>query len=381
MDGESREADPVESLQAAASTLSRRRAQIDEIGFGEVRTLSEAYHDVAAILDRHEEKATDQDDFQGYVEFRDALSNRLEAVPADVRHGDAFIEANETLTTRVTSSLSSSDFERARDQLRPAREEAELLDSLEEAEESYRRARHALKDRESEVKSRIDRLERVKELGEADIDAPVHELRDLIESYNDAVEAAFEQFIREKSAREVLTWLETAESYPLAETPAPPERLCEFLETAAIGDESVATLVEYAGYSRSKLDHYVDDPKTFSAAVGTNKRFLETLDADPLTVSWPPAPASTLRWRTKELVAVVSRFADDDVVAHARKVHELTHGREYERLRDAAVAREELTEDQRDRLRRGAVSDELETLRDEYDRIVSCLDEHPPLDD
>ncbi|WP_049915192.1 DUF7118 family protein [Haloferax mucosum] len=381
MDGQSRADDPVEAMQAAADDLSARRSQVAEIGTEELRALAEAYHDVATILDRYEAQATDRDDFQGYVEFRDTLSNRLESVPADVRHGEAFIEANETLTTGVTSSLSASDFDRAREQLRPAREDAALLDSLQDATETYRHARRALKERADEVEREIERLERVLELGEADIDAPVHELRAPIDSYNEMVQTAFQRFVSDEPSRSVLGWLQRVESYPLVETPAVPDRLTDYVETATVGDEPIATLVEYAGYSRSKLDHYVDDPQAFSAAVGANTRFLDTLDASALTVSWPPAPAAELRWRTKELVSVVSRFADDDVVARAREVHELTHDESFDRLRDAAVAREELTDDQRDRLRRGAVADELDARRDEYDRLRSCIDDHPPLDE
>ncbi|MBC9987744.1 MULTISPECIES: DUF7118 family protein [Haloferax] len=372
-------ADDVAALRTAADTLRGRREAVDDIGREELRTLASAVRDVTGILDRYEERATD--DLEGYVEFREALSDRLEEVPADVRHSDAFIDANESLTTGITSSLSASDFEQARRELDPAREEAALLDELDEARDDYRSARRRLRERADELDARIDRLERVRELGEADIDAPVDELRDPIERYDDAVTEAFDRFRAKSSAREVLAWLAAAESYPLVGTPSPPERLREYLETAAIGDETIPTLVEYAGYSRSKLDHYVDDPKRFAAAVGTNKRFLETLDADPLTVSWPPDPAAELRWRTKELVAVVSRFAADETVARAREVHELTYEESYDRLRDAAVARAELTEDQRERLQRGVVEEELADAREERERVADCLDANPPLDD
>ncbi|RDZ42375.1 hypothetical protein C5B91_14855 [Haloferax sp. Atlit-10N] len=371
--------DPVAALRTAADTLRGRRETVDEIGREELWTLSSAVSDVTGILDRFEERATD--DLEGYVAFRETLSNRLEEVPADVRHSDAFIAANESLTTGITSSLSASDFEQARRELGPAREEAALLDELDEAKDDYRSARRRVQERADELDARIERLERVERLGEVDIDAPVDELRDPIERYDDAVAEAFDRFRAESPAREVLAWLAAAESYPLVETPSPPERLREYLETAAIGDEPIPTLVEYAGYSRSKLDHYVDDPKRFSAAVGTNKRFLETLDADPLTVSWPPEPASELRWRTKELVAVVSRFAGDETVARVREVHELTYEESYDRLRDAAVARAELTDDQRDRLRRGVVADELASAREERERVRDCLDAHSRLDD
>lgn len=135
--------DDVAALRTAADTLRGRREAVDDIGREELRTLASAVRDVTEILDRYEERATD--DLEGYVEFREALSDRLEEVPADVRHSDAFIDANESLTTGITSSLSASDFEQARRELDPAREEAALLDELDEARDDYRSAGRRLR--------------------------------------------------------------------------------------------------------------------------------------------------------------------------------------------------------------------------------------------
>ena len=373
--------DLVSELQTAATRLDDRREAVEAVGRDELRALANAYHDIEDILNRFEERATDPDDFQGYIEFREALTERLESIPADIRHSEAFIEANDAVTTGVTSSLSSSDFERARTHLADVRADVELLDSLEDAEDTYRSTRRTLHAAKSDLESRIDRLERIETLGAADIDAPVDELRTPIERYNERVTDAFERFVRESPARDVVEWLSTTESFPLVETPSPPPRLETYLNSAPIGDEPIPKLVEYTGYSRSKLDHYVDRPQEFDAAVSTNSQFLRRIDEEPLTISWPPAPASTVRWRARELVSVVGRFADDDVVADARTVRQLVERTDYDRLREAAVAREELTDDQREKLRRGVVSEELSSVRDEYERVVSCLDAHPPLDD
>lgn len=163
--------------------------------------------------------------------------------------------------------------------------------------------------------------------------------------------------------------------------PNPPRRLCEYLEAVAIGDEPIPTLVGYTGYSRSKLAHYVGDPERLAAVVGMNKRLLETLGADPLIVSRPLDLAAELRRRTRELVTVMSRFAVDETVTRARGVHELTYGEPYDRLRDAATVHAELAEDQRERLRRGVVEEELADACEERERVADCLDANPPLDD
>jgi hypothetical protein len=134
-------------------------------------------------------------------------------------------------------------------------------------------------------------------------------------------------------------------------------------------------VLEYAGYSRSKLSHYVDDPDEFRRQVARNETYLSRLDATPLTVDWPPPSAAQLRHEAGELVAVVARFADESVVARARSVRDLTFRDDYDRLRRSAVARDELTEAERDRLASGAVADELARLRDERDRLRAALDD------
>jgi hypothetical protein len=177
----------------------------------------------------------------------------------------------------------------------------------------------------------------------------------------------------------VVHLLAAAESYPLVELPSPPERLREYVRTADVGTEPVSKLVELAGFSRSKLQHYVDDPKAFAAAISTNRTFLAQLSAEPLTVSWPPSPALELRWRARELVAVVSRFASEETVVRAREVHELTWTDEYERLRATAVANEKLTSEQRTRLANGEIEAELGAVRANLQKLEAVLEEYPPL--
>ncbi|KAB1190403.1 hypothetical protein GJR96_15590 [Haloferax sp. MBLA0076] len=374
--------DEVKELRDAARELDETRTAVEERGESELQTAAEALDNVERILDQYESRATDRDDLKGYVQFREALSDTLDEIPPDVSHSESFIDANDILTTGITSTLSTSDFGRAREALEPVRKDAQLLQSWKTAREEYKTARYAVEQRHREVGERIDELEELLALGEADLDRSTDELSEPIEAYNEAVTMAFDQFVGETPAREVLDLLATAESYPLVELPTPPQRLRTYLDTADIGSEPVSRLTELAKFSRSKLDHYVADPETFSAAVGTTQTFLSQLSdaADSLTISWPPAPAQELRWRTRELVAVVGRFADEATVARARSVYRLASNSEGEfaRLRATAVAREQLTDEQRAKLERGAVEAELETLRAESRQLEACLEQHGP---
>ena len=112
--------------------------------------------------------------------------------------------------------------------------------------------------------------------------------------------------------------------------------------------------------------------------MATNRTYLESLSAEPLRVGWPPPAAGRLRYRTEELLSVVGRFAGEETTRALRDVRALTRDDEYGRLREAAVARSELTEAERERLRSGAVADDLETARARYRRLADALESHEP---
>jgi len=273
--------------------------------------------------------------------------------------------------------LTESDFEEARATLDPAREAAARLEERRAARERYVRVRSELDRRISELDDRIDDLERLVELGEADLDAPVSEIRDPVESYNEAVDEAFAEFKHDAPAREVLGFVDDTEAYPLVDFLTPPAELGEYVRTHPPGREPIPQLLEYAEFSRSKLAHYVDEPGDLKRAVGSHRTYLRRLDADPLAVDWPPPTADVLRWRSRELVAVVGRFASAGVVTRARELRELADREGYERLRESAHAREKLDADQRRRLASGAVAEELRACRGERERLVDALAEYP----
>ncbi|MFC6991587.1 hypothetical protein ACFQH3_07350 [Haladaptatus sp. GCM10025707] len=370
---------PEQVLREADTELQTLHDDLTEHGRSTVDVVSEAYDEFTAILDRYEDRATDRDDFQGYIEFREKLSEQLASLPDDLPHRDAFEAADEELTTGVTSVLKPRNFDRARGHLEPARELAELRDEWAETKERYRSARSALQRNRSEREDEVNELTRIQELGAADLDAPVELIHEPIDAYNDAVREAFESFKRSTSAREVLDLVADTTAYPLVGFRPPPDNLRRFLADSPAGDESISRLLDLADYSTSKLDHYVADPQAFRANVATNRTYLATLDASPLCVSWPPESADALRFRLREYIAVVGRFAVDDVVALARDVRECCRRSDFEELRTSASAQADLTAEERARLRDGSIDRELAAARDERDAIDDVLAAHPPL--
>jgi hypothetical protein len=365
--------DPVERLEAAETDLGAARERVAEFGEAELERLADAHEEFTQLLTRYEEPATGDGNFETFIEFQGKIATLVERLPEDLLLREVFEECDEHLQQR---RLSASDFEHVREQLAPVADMVARLEDREAARDEYQRARRAVRDRLRELEDRIEELRRLERLGAADLDAPTERLREPIETYNEAVTDAFAAFRREAPAREVFDVLAAATAYPLVEFAVPPEDLRSYVATHPPGTEPIPRLLEYADYSRSKLDHYVEDPGALERAVGSRETYLRRLDADPLTVAWPPPDAPTLGWRCRELTAVVNRFAPP-VVEDLRDVAALPRETDYERLRESAVAEAELTPAERERLERGTVSDDLAAARAERERLETALSEYP----
>lgn len=362
------------ALRRAADEYERVREAIKEAG-GEsaVRQTTGAYRRFRQLLADNEESATGSG-FQEYIQFQEAVASATEELDESMPAYEAFEAADDAVHV---NRLSASDFENAREALDPAREYADLLVEWEAAEELLRETRRNARDRLDTLDEEIEADERLLELGGADLDAPVEQLRDPIERYNEGVLADFERLTREASARELFGVIESADSYPLVEFRDPPTRMREYIADDPVGEESVKQLLEYADYSAEKLGHYVDNPGDLNRFVATNQTYLANLDASPLTVAYPPPEAGELEYECKEYIAVCNRFADEETLAALRAVRSLPSETEYERLRKAAQALETLDDDERDRLQAGEVEPQLEACRAERAALVDALDATP----
>jgi hypothetical protein len=359
-----------ERVERLASEAERAREAVADVGEDRVAAAADAHDRAVTLLDRYEERATGTGDFEAYLEFQSRVLGLVEELDADLPGRGSFEEAGEAMDRR---RLRERDFDRAREALADVERFRDMLDRRTEAAERRRTARHEARETREAVEERIAALERTLELGDADLDAPVDRLAEPVEAYNEAVREAFDEFYRGASARDLFAWLETAESYPLVDLRRPPRGVREYVANHAAGEQPVADLLEYADYSASKLAHYVDDPGALRAKVATHRTYLERLSAEPLTVGWPPPDAERLRWLGEELVAVVGRFADEATVARARTVRDLPRETDYGRLRRTAVARAELDEGERERLRDGQVADDLAALREVRTALDTAL--------
>ena len=360
----------IEDLRSARERLAAVESEIESVGEAAVIDAADAYRKATQLLDRYEGSATGTGDFQAYVEFQDKFLGLVEERD-DTPASEAFSAAGERLDQR---RLSESDFDRARDDLEPAAEYVDLLDRREDAEEAVAKARRdarlCRRDLDEEINERAEWLA----VGEADLDAPVAELTGPIETYNDAVLDEFDEFYASASIAAVVDFLDRAESFPLVEFRSPPRDLREFAAESPDADEPIPTLLEYADYTGSKLDHYAEDPGLLQTTVAVHRTNLERLSGEPLTVSLPPPPPEELRFRARELVSLLGRFADEETVAQVRTVRDLTRRDDYRTLRRATRAHQELDADELAAVQSGAAAAELERLRDARDRLVTALD-------
>ncbi len=371
-------ADEFESITAlndAYEELNHVSEELERIGEQEIERAVEAYRQAHRILDRYADDATGTGDFGSYVQFRGQYSTFVEGLPEWLPRRDVFEESLAAVDKR---RLKEGDFTRARETLEDIGALVELIEDRDEAREQYHEARLDAVERIEEIEAEIVGVERTLELGEADLDAPVERLREPIECYNKGVREAFQEYRKETSARVFLEFVERTKQFPLVPLPRPPEELLEYVRDSPDGAESVPTLLEYAEYSQSKLVHYADDADALKRKIATQRTYLDRLDAEPLTLTWPPEPAETVRWRADELRRVIGRFAPEPTTAALREVQRLTRNEaSFERLRNAGIAIDELDERTREQLASGEVKRDLERLRTEKETLQERLDALP----
>lgn len=374
-DTKAEEADPnAETLarRLRAAREERRAADqaVSELGVETLRSLREAYRGLTGLLDQYEDSATGSGDFEAYMKCRTQVQEHVESLDDDLPERTRFEEIAERFDAR---RLSDRDFTWAREQLGPVEDLIARLDARAEAEQKRSDARRAVMDRLDAIEDRLEHVREVERLGAADLDAPVELLRDPVEAYNEAVETDFDTVRRSWPARDVLALVQTAEAYPLIDLRQPPSDLLTYVQDYEAGMEPLETLLEYADYSRSKLDHFVDEPMALKRHVATHRTYLSRLDATPFQVDWPPPRAEVLRFRARELVSMTDRFATEETVRALHDVRRTTRRDDYRDLRDAARARVELSADEREGLRSGDIAAERKRLEDQRDTLEAVL--------
>ncbi len=367
----------IDELREAGAAYQEAQAAVKERGRDRLETLQDAYNTATQLLAQYEDTATDTGarEFVNFAQFKGSFITLVENLDAELPAITAFERAKETIDKR---RLDEDDFAQAREHLGPVEKELEKLDRLDKTRDQLITARQHAQQRREELVEEIEQLEAMVELSVTDDETALKRVRKPVEKYNTAVRTGFKQLRREAPSREVLALLDRAQQYPLVAFQSPPPVLEEYLRTTAAGHRPLAELIEFTEYSRSKLEHYVDDAGAFRRAVATNRTYLRELDATPLTIAWPPPPAQQVPWLTRELRAVAGRIVDADAMAHLREVEAVAReDRQYTIVRETAIAEQQLDATQRQKLANGTLRDELETLRNTKQAIDTTLSNMP----
>lgn len=360
----------LEQLRSAEQRVQEIDASLAPHKPDDVAELETQLREFDRILDTYEDRATGSGDFGGYVSFRATIDNFVETLPDDVPERAAFESMQDAVDKR---RLSKRDFEAARNALEPARELVALLEQRREATDAVESAREAIGEHIETIEAEIAECERLLSLATLDFDAPVEQLNEPFQTYNEAVASDFSTYLRSVPALDVLELFSLGHQYPLLDIPEPSDPLIEYVRST-LPSATIHEVLEYAGYSSSKLAHFVDDPQAFRAAVAPEQTYLERLSAAPFQLAWPPEPADHLTWKLQELQSLVNRFASESTISALREVEAVIRDRErFEDLRAVAQAIETTTPEDRARIVSGSVADELESYRSQRDRLESAL--------
>ena len=329
--------------------------RIETIGEARVEATADAYREAHRVLDQYADDAVGTGDFGSYLEFEGRFADAVD-VDTDAFAADAFAAADEAVDKR---RLTERDFAAAREALEPAGVAVDHLEEREDTAAAFREARNTAADARDALTDRVETLRTAASMADADVDVDRSRLREPVDAYNEAVRAAFASALRERSAREMFDFLERADATPFVDVALPPTDLRSYVDEHDAGTEPIPTLLEYAAYSNSKLEHYVSDPGALRTAVAVHRTYLDRIDAEPLTLSWPPATGEALPYEIDELIPLVSRIADDETVATLRALRSFARTDEYDRLRRAAAVRDALDDRDYKLVAAGAVDDRL----------------------
>ena len=369
LDAEARSA--IEELKDARAAQSTVRDRIDEVGREALSAIISARDDMRSLLSKYRDRAVGTESFGAFVQFRAELQQLVDGLPADLPERSTFEDIAERFEK---SRLHASDFEWATEQLdRLDRFEA-LLEEERAAADRVSRARRAVREERDRLADRLDRLAELRTFEDLDLDAPVDSLRDPIDRYNELVQRDYRTFRREVPASEFAEFLRTAERYPLVSARSLPEDVGEYIDSTPAGENTIEELLEYSTFSPSKLHHYVDDPTALKRSIATQRTAIDRHDVSPFLIEWPPPRAAILRWRLRELRPVVDRFAGEETIVALREVRSLLQDTaRYRRLRQVAVANEELSASERDLLESGNLEAETRRVRASLDRLDEAL--------
>jgi len=254
--------DPVREAGEAAATLRERydelariEARIADLGRDRIETAADAYRRAHRVLDQYEEDAVGTGDFGSYVQFRGSSRGgrrrRRRARGRRVRRCGRCGRQTPALGDRLRRRPRrvGAGWQLRRPARRPRRGPRRLPGRAQGRERPGRRSTPG-----STTCAR----------------SPGWPTRTSTPTWTGSPRAdrvvqrrgprGVRLLYKSASARDVFSFLDRADGTPFVDADVPPTDLREYVTDYDAGEEPLPTLLEYADYSNSKLEHYVDDP-------------------------------------------------------------------------------------------------------------------------
>lgn len=362
-------------LDDALARLDDAMTRISTVGETTARETRQFYDRLIGLMDRYEEPATGTGEFQEYVDFQEAVADlESDLETADVTDRTSFEDAIARFERRI---IREKDFRRARSDLDGVRDIVNAVERAEQIASRLANERGRLTSRLRDLRHERSRLEsRIADL-EAVADVDPTPLAAALDTYNEGVRADFEAFVAEASALGVARVGQKAATFPLAGVPPiRNDAAFDVLEEIGLGEESVPTVLEYAGYSDSKLSHYVDRPRAIRKNLPVT--WFETIDGDDFTIT-PDLSGAEVRHRAPALAKVIDAFASPETISHLRHLRDLAVSGEYERMQQARRLTDEDAPTDVDAARAELAA--VEEAIDRVERAIERIDGAPSLDD
>ncbi len=255
--------------------------------------------------------------------------------------------------------------------------------------DQYRSYHKKLENQSKELEDEIEKAKRVPqpELSTSEI----KEAENRVKEYNAAAAGAFVNFIAQAPCVDAISMALRASSIQDLGFPAPKDResIAELIRLLkeenvckAFGSENLTKLVEVAGFSDKRLEHFVKDYKWFQRKLQENSDWLSEVTTQgrrTLEIQWL-IPADAMRARIDTLMEFLKSFPNADRAVNALSILDkmlkdstyesvLKSLKIYKTYGNMAVTKF-----------KGDLSIEIKDLEDDLADVKNLLEKLPPLD-
>ncbi|MFB6283014.1 MAG: hypothetical protein ABEK59_03645 [Halobacteria archaeon] len=344
--------------------LRRNREKVEGYKEPGLEESIELYRELADYMDRYREEAVGRENFEAYLEFQSLVAEIEEKLEEnrDELYKPGKIERVVNIFEK--RKLDESHFEKAEDILSELREIVETRDRVDKLEKQLDRRMNKLRNRKKKLEVEVNRREKKIESIENAPDADPEELVELIEEYNEDVKTEYIEFRDSSPVTDVIDLCRKTATKSLVPSPDFTARDVSNLEKTGLGNAEVDTVLQYMGYTDSKLSHYLEGVTNLEFRRAVPTEFLEGFDGygyqiDPGLEDHP----GELEHRISQITSCIDEFASPETVGKLRRIKKEVARNGYVEKKRALKAKGNTEKDTRE------IEKEIENRKDEIQEI------------